>query len=366
MAADLSSGKVVLKRDDRLGFLPALLRELEVPESSQMLVYSKTSLQRYHISSRTPRAIFFNDRVYVAWIPSAPLLEILSVDSRFGSVLYTLDQAPSPSSPRLVRDNRCLECHISTRTLDIPGTLVRSFKTSPSGEVDLLSGGQAITHDTPLEERWGGWFVTDARGRLITPAALAAGPSPTLPSVPPELDPSFTLAGYPRATSDVVALLVLEHQAHMQNLITRLHYEGTALERRHGELKSLDPLCDIFLRYLLFAEEAPLPGDLYGGAGGDFAREFEARGPKDPQGRSLRQLDLHARLFKYPCSYLIQSDAFHRLPLDLKRHLYRKLWNVLTGERADAAFARLTPEVRRQVLDILIATQPGLPAYWKL
>ncbi|HAM73168.1 MAG TPA: hypothetical protein DCM86_16145 [Verrucomicrobiales bacterium] len=362
----IASGRLRLERDPRQGYLPALLRELSIPPESQVLVYSKTSLQRYHISGKTPRAIFFNDQAYVAWIPGAPLLEVLSIDPVLGCILHTFDQSAAEALPP-VRDNRCLECHVSTRTLDIPGTLVRSFKTAPSGEIDLLSGGRSVTHDTPMEERWGGWFVTGENGKLISRATLLGEPLSGEITTPKEITPWFDPGSYPRATSDVVALMVLEHQAHMENLLIRLGYEARSLARLNSDLKPIEPLCQVFLRYLLFADEAPLPASLRGSGGTPFARRFATVGElRDRRGRSLRDLDLATRLFKHPCSYLIYSESFARLPAELRKHLYHQLWGVLSGENRDPAFARLTAEDRKAIIDILSETKLDLPAYWKL
>ncbi|MHC5544150.1 hypothetical protein ACYOEI_38475, partial [Singulisphaera rosea] len=97
----------------------------------------------------------------------------------------------------------------------------------------------------------------------------------------------------------------------------------------------------------------------------DFAREFAARGPRDPRGRSLREFDLERRLFKYPCSYLVYSEAFDALPGPAKTYLYTRLLDVLTGRDTSPAFARLSADDRRNTLEILLATKPGLPEAWQ-
>jgi hypothetical protein len=49
----------------------------------------------------------------------------------------------------------------------------------------------------------------------------------------------------------------------------------------------------------------------------------------------------------------------------MKTHLYHRLWDVLTGKDTDAAFHKWPAATRRAILEILIDTKPGLPAYWK-
>ncbi|MBI2947699.1 MAG: hypothetical protein HYY23_08625, partial [Verrucomicrobia bacterium] len=274
-------------------------------------------------------------------------------------------------APRLQRDNRCLECHVTPRTLDVPGPLIRSFQTSSEGEVNLLSGGSLVNHATPLHERWGGWFVTGTygdwphRGNKFNhvrpvPSVLEPAAAPDLT----ELSRSCDLSLYPRQSSDILALMIFEHQTHLQNLLTRLHYESEAALRQSGHVRSLSHLSEAFLRYLLFADEAPIPGSIEGDR--EFSKWFEAQGPKDKRGRSLRQLDLRTRLFKYPCSYLIYSEAFERLPYAMRQHLYHRLWAILTGEDRSAEYQKIPTESRRAIFEILAETKPNLPAYWNL
>src|SRR4051794_38450991 len=60
----LERGEVRLEFDNEHGYLPALLKYFGIPKSSQMLVFSKTSVQRAFITPATPRALYFNDDVY--------------------------------------------------------------------------------------------------------------------------------------------------------------------------------------------------------------------------------------------------------------------------------------------------------------
>lgn len=358
----LGDGRTTLEFEGESGYLRALLRELQVPATSQLLVASKTSPNKQRISPRNPRALFFNDAVAVAYVPGAEAIEIAAADPRLGIAFYTVQQT-SGVRANLVRDDRCLECHASTKTLGGPGWLVRSFLTHEDGEVDLLSGLN-VSHRTPIADRWGGYYVTGEtggqphRGNQFS-AVTRAGQAGSLT----DLRSLVELKKFPEPTSDVVALMVLEHQAHMVNLLTRLRLETEAL----GEKEPFDrasPASEEALRYLLFLDEAPLAAPIRGNS--KFAEQFAARGPADGRGRSLREFDLRTRLFKHPCSYMIYSPTFESLPLRARRHLQRRLWEVLSGEDASAPFNRLAPEARAAVREILVQTKKDLPAYWRL
>jgi hypothetical protein len=178
-----------------------------------------------------------------------------------------------------------------------------------------------------------------------------------------DLRPFLDVSRYLSPHSDIVALMVLEHQTHMHNFITRLGYEATLAVHQYGHVNYLKSATEAFLRYLLFTEEAALTEPVAGAS--DFSREFAAQGPRDRAGRSLREFDLRTRLFKYPCSYLIYSDGFDRLPDKMKERLYHRLWEILSGSDSGPDFQRLLPATRRAILEILVDTKPGLPAYWK-
>jgi hypothetical protein len=365
----ISQGDVKFIYDKQYGYLPSLLDALKIPRSSQMLVFSKTSFQRERISPHNPRALFFNDDAYIGFIPGAPMLEISVADPNLGGVFYTLDQDAN-AQPRFVRNDHCLECHASAKTMGVPGHLVRSFATDEDGVVDLNSGISLVNHRTPFAERWGGWYVTGQhgdqahRGNLIGKAAFARQErEPNYLGNLEDLKRFFDVTRYPGPHSDIVALMVLEHQAHMHNFLTRLHYEATLALQTYGHINYLKNVSEGFLRYLLFTEEAALTVAVKGSSG--FAKDFVAQGPRDKQGRSLRDFDLQTRLFKYPCSYLIYSEAFDQLPDQIRAHIYLRLWEILTGKNTKPEYERLTPETRRAILAILRDTKPGLPDYWK-
>ena len=365
----IDAGTARLESEGEHGYLRALLRELDVSTNSQMLVFSKTSFQRERIEPNTPRALYFNDDVYIGTIPGSPLLEISAVDPKLGGVFYTLEQN-STEKPRFVRTDQCLECHASAKTMGVPGHIVRSFATDAKGVVDLVTGTSLVNHRTPIEERWGGWYVTGQhgaqthRGNLIGKAAFERQQrEPNHAGNQTNLSRYFDTTAYPAPTSDIVALMVLEHQTHLHNFITRLNYEATIALKQYGHLRYLRSVTEGFLRYLLFTEEAPMAAPIRGSEA--FARAFTARGPKDKQGRSLRDFDLQTRLFKYPCSYLIYSDAFEALPAPMKERLYQRLHEIFTGKDTTPDFQNIPAESRRAMLEILADTKPGLPKYWR-
>jgi hypothetical protein len=382
LQARIDSGKTKLPFVEDHGYLPALLKELNVPRSSQVLVFSKTSFQRERITPKTPRALYFNDDVYVGFCLRGDVLEVSAVDTKLGTAFYTLDQQPE-GTPRFQRQHdNCLVCHASTATGGVPGHLLRSVFPDRLGLPILSAGSFRTDHSSPLKERWGGWYVTGIHGpqehmgnwvvenrRDPESEGNAKGQNVT------DLRSRFTVGNYLTPHSDIVALMVLEHQTECQNRIARaligtkqaLHYQET-LNRDLGEpadkkwestTRRIESAGEQLVKFLLFSGEAKLESPVSGTS--EFAREFAARGPFDTKGRSLRQFDLETRLFKYPCSYLIYSRAFVELPAEVKHYVFKRLTEVLSGRDASPAFAHVSPQDRAAVLEILRETVPGFP-----
>ena len=356
----LDRGQAELVRDDRYDYLLSVLTNLQVRPSSQMLVFSKTSFQRERIDPAHPRGIYFGDNVYVGFVPGSPLLEITEVDPKLGAVFYTLDQ--SQPKPRFTRTDQCLECHASARSMGVPGHLVRSFATDQRGVVDLSTGVSQVNHRTPLEERWGGWYVSGTHGKM-THRGNQFGRETNSAGNRTDLGKFFDPAPYPAPTSDIVALMVLEHQTHLHNFITRLNFESTLALKQYGHVRYLKSITEAFVKYLFFTEEAPLTSPVRGVS--DFTRDFPAAGPRDSRGRSLRDFDLQTRMFKYPCSYLIYSDAFAALPAPIREKIYERMLEILTGKVTGEDQQTLSRESRRAVLEILAETKSDLPKTWR-
>ena len=350
LQARLDQGSARLSFDKQFGYLPSVLKELRISASSQLLIFSKTSLQVALISPQTPHAVYFTDDVAVGFVPGTNLLELASVDPKEGVYFYTLNQQDTPA-PRFQSVIGCLNCHKTAATLNIQGWLTKSVSTDSSGVVDASSSVVNTSHETPFKKRWGGWYVTGTTGKEHQGNMLLHDPS-NLANMSGELDTGRFLTAY----SDVVALMVLEHQAHMLNLI--LHVTDVA-DSSPGKL---DHAVEELVEYMLFIREAQPSEPVQGTSG--FSAEFAQQGPRDKKGRSLRDFDLNARLFRYPCTYMIYSDAFDAIPASALRRVYRRLWEVLTGRDKSPRFAGIRAAKRKEVLEILRDTKHGLPDYW--
>ena len=373
LAGAIAAGAVTLDYDDRFGYLPSLLDRLDIRVDSQVLVFSKTSFQADKISPRHPRAIYFTDDVAVGVVHDAEVIELAAFDARHGAVFYTLDTGQS-GRPRFARPNGCLRCHQGAATLGVPGPYVGSVSTSATGRPDFRLGTVVTDHRTPFEERWGGWYVTGTHGALRHLGnALARDPTRgagivetanrNLTTLRRFVDPSTYLA----PTSDLIALMTLEHQTHMINLLTRASWEARIAEQ-DGQLDRTEAAArsggvDEIVRYMLFADEALLTNPIRGVS--SFTETFQARGPRDRRGRSLRDLDLGTRLFRYPLSYMVYSDLFDELPDPVLASVYERLFDVLTGDAATDRFDRLSGDDRQALLEILRETKAGLPGYWR-
>lgn len=363
----LEAGTERLEWNDRFGWLPAVMKSLAVPTHSQMLVFSKTSLQREHIHPQNPRALYFNEDTYLGFIPGAPVMELAEVDPRLGGVFYTLDQRKG-DRPVFKRVDNCIECHASARTMGVPGHLVRSFETDDTGTIDLSTGTDSVNDRTPFAERWGGWYVTgrhgsmEHRGNRMGSDFVKARKDPSLGGNRLRLDDLFPVGKYPAAGSDIVALMVFEHQAHLHNFIARLHYMAAQHLEAYGHVDYLNSPVETLVQALLLSGEFRLTSPVSGDP--EFVRSFEAAGRRDTKGRSLRQLDLQTRLFRIPCSFLIQSDAFRELPKPLKRRIYNRLGTVLTAPEPPSEYAHLSPTDRAAIREILAETLTDLPPGW--
>ncbi len=361
----LRQGRATLQFDDRSGYLGSVLDALQVPVESQVATFAKNSFQADLINRRNPRALYFSDDVAVGWVRGADVLEIAAHDPKQGGIFYTLDQKRT-SAPEFKREDGCLECHLSWDTLGVPGFFLMSTLTVPDDPHTYATGFSSDDRKN-FDMRWGGWYVTGDIGSLVhmgnVPVSTTDKPARAAARSLKLLGAEFDTAGFPATTSDVVALMVLDHQAHMMNLITRTGWEARLAQNGNvAQLTRVDEAAADLVDYLLFIYEAPLTSPVHGTSG--FAEKFAARGPFDSQGRSLRQLDLTRRLLKYPCSYMIYSDAFDAMPPLAKDAVYRRLWRVLSGAEHDDAYSHLSASDRTAILQILRATKKDLPKYF--
>ncbi|MDZ4802603.1 MAG: hypothetical protein SGI92_30960 [Bryobacteraceae bacterium] len=324
LARRIASGETRLTYDTTFGYLPSLLQALHVPESSQILVFSKTSFQAPRISPRMPRALYFNDEVSVGYVRGGDVLELAAVDPKLGVVFYTLDQERL-SRPKVDRQEQCLQCHAAGSTLGVPGLVIRSVYPDRHGMPIFHAGTFLSDHRSPLEQRWGGWYVSGSAGGAKHMGNTIDGQGRRDIT---DLKEYFDTGAYLRPSSDIVALMVVEHQTRMTNLITRVGWEtrmalhdrevmnkalgdapGTASESTDRRINNA---VEELVKYMLFTDETPLTAPVTGASG--FAEEYSKMGPRDKKGRSLRELDLKTRLLRYRCSPLIYSEAFRGLP----------------------------------------------------
>jgi hypothetical protein len=362
----LERGEARLDYHPARGYLDSLLVELDIDPSSQMLVFSQTSLQSRLIEPRTPRAIYFNDDVYVGFVQQGPI-EIASLDPSLGPVFYLLEQNRGEPPKFGAELGRCLSCHDSYSLTGggVPRFIVGSGYTGTTGMLVSHEGWILITDRTPLKSRWGGWYVTGQQGgqahlgNMIIKTLydfdrleeLRKGDLATL-------DGLLDVRPYLTNKSDVVALLVFQHQADVQNLITRLRYD--ALTPSADQAALVAETTERLLHAMLFVDAVEYTAPISGEPA--FVEQFARRAVRDPAGRSLRDFDLSRRLFRYPLSYVVYSQAFDALPADVKGTFYGRLDDVLTGRDTGEDFAHLNAADRTAIREILLATKPDFAA----
>ena len=367
LKAELESGNVRLDGAGEKECLLSLLKALNIPASSQMLIFSTTSLQLSLISPRNPRALYFNEDVYLGFIPGGKI-EIVSLDPQAGGVYYIFPIPRNGEAVRIERSTRCMNCHSREDTGYVPGLVVKSVVPGPTGG-SLQAFRQGLSgHGIPYAERFGGWYLTGKHG--ITEHwgnLIGRFQEGKLLKQPIEPGRYFSFDRYPVATSDVLAHLIHEHQVGFANRVieaayfTRQTVDTKALTAEQS--KALDTKAKELVRYLLFAEEPALPA---GGVEGDaaFKTDFLASRRAIPAGASLKDFDLKTRLFRYRCSYMIYSGVFQGLPDVLKQRVYQALRAALDPQAAGRDFAYLPATEKQAIRTILKGTLPGLPAGW--
>ena len=362
--ADLESGRVPLDQGSEKSFLISLLKVLGVSPHSQMLVFSTTSLQLSLISPSNPRALYFNDEIYLGYVPGGRL-EIVSLDPVLGGIYYLMD-FPSPSRPmKIERSERCMNCHAAEETGYVPGLVIKSVIPAPGGG-SLTSYRVGKTgHDIPLSQRFGGWHITgqpsftqhwgNLTGRSI---------SGRLETYPLTAGSRFDWARYAASTSDLLPQLLHEHQAGFANRVLEAGYRARlALHLNPNGFSpaqevELEEQSERVVRYLLFADEAPLPDSGIQDSP-DFRADFQKAARRaTSDGLSLRDLDLKTRLLRYRCSYMIYSPIFQELASPLRLKIYRALRRALSLSAPQAAYSYLLDDERRSILRILEATLP--------
>lgn len=382
----IDTTELSLTYDDQFGYLPSLLEALQIPFDSQLLVFSKTSFQNRRITPETPRAIYYNDDTYIGTVQRGEVIEVSTTDKNLGTVFYSLSQQKSDRVEFTRQTNNCLQCHASTLTRGIPGHVVRSVFPDSEGFPILKAGTHITTQSSPFEERWGGWYVTGDHGEALHMGNVIAKELDRDAEIDrnaganrAELDARVDRSKYLTPHSDIVSHMVLLHQTKMHNLMTQANFEtrfaltdqavmDKILERdpdgrTASTLRRIANVGNKLVDYMLFVDEAELESRVKGDS--TFGDTFPARGLSDSNGRTLRELDLETRLFRYPLSYLIYSEQFDALPPDALEFVYDRLWKVLSGEETDQRYAHLDVETRRAIVEIVLETKPMLPEYWK-
>ena len=365
--AALESGEIALDRGNEKAFVLSLLKALDVPVTSQMLVFSTTSLQLSLISPSNPRALYFNEDIYVGYVPRGRI-EIVSLDPELGGIYYLCD-IPNETRPfRAERSERCMNCHASDETRFVPGLVIKSVIPGPGGGSLTAYRTGETGHGIPFAERFGGWYVTGRHGITnhqgnLTGRMVAGEVTPI--SNPPGA--RFSYEKYPVATSDILPHLLHEHQAGFVNRVVEASYRArTALHASGGRLTAeqsaeLDEQARIVTRYLLFADEAPLPSSGVDGDAG-FKSDFLRTRRATKEGISLKDFDLRTRLFKYRCSYMIYSEVFTGLPSAMKERIYRRLSAALSWEKPDKEYDYMRREEKEAIRRILRATVADFPS----
>ena len=381
----IDNGDVKFEYDENLGYLPSLMKSLGIHKNTQTLVFSKTSLQLRRIMPERPRALYFNDDTYLGYVQYGDVLEISTTDPELGAMFYTLDQTPK-EKPQFVRDRgHCFQCHASNRTKGVPGHLVRSVYSNKHGQPEFGRGTYTNDHSTPFSKRFGGWYVTGKHGNMrhmgntLLESVKSLGLDREVGANITDLSPIVDTDPYLTNTSDIVALMVLQHQTQMHNYITLANLEtmsalnynkvmSAALERPADYIsgstkRRIRNAAEKLVKFMLFSEEFPLASPVSGTSG--FTEDFTKRGPKDSKGRSLFQLDLKTRMLKFPCSWLVYTNSFDKLPPLAFEAVANELYYALTYNSDDPDFAHLSRTDKQNIFEILTETKPNLAKIWK-
>jgi hypothetical protein len=375
----LASGAVKLSYAAPRGYLDSLLAALAIDPSSQSLVYSKTSLQTGSISAATPRALYFDTDTYVGYVQGSGNLELGTMDSELGQVFYTLPNRDHSAAQLERQTLTCLACHDTYEMMGggVPRFLLMSSYVSIHGDQLTHEDNILTTDETPLDSRWGGWYVTGQTGKQMHVGNILVKDVQELVKLDSvrrgnidSLDGLFDTKPYLMDKSDVVALLVLQHQVTVQNLLTRANFEARKALAAAGQKPGAMPKktraallgdLDDLAKAMLFGDAAPYSDTIRGNSGFDVW--FQKQGIKDSQGRSLRDLDLKTRLLRYPLSYLVYTPSFDELPDYARDYVFSRFALVLRGRDTSATYAFMSDADRRETLAILSATKPAFAQY---
>ena len=355
----VASKQVKLDNTNLRSLTQSVLKELGIPLSSQLLVFSGSASQGTKVNPRNPRALYFNDECYVGIVPGG-LLEMIGVDANAGSQLYTFKNVGRNTPPTATGDDTCLRCHGGLISGYAPGFFIRFTFPEMNGK---MTSARNITpgHQRPLDERFGGWFVTSSNGQSFPAAGqIMQNGLAVHTQIGEHYDPAIHLAG----SSDILAHLLHEHQIGFHNRLIKVLISARDNGQVEGEriVTSHEEDIDELVRYMLFQNEAKLPKQ---GIVGDaqYVEDFRRNRRPSRTGASLKDLELTTRLLKFRCSYMIYTRPWREMPFEIKAELLTRLHRAL--QNTNDALSQHLPEFERlQILHILRDTVPELPDDW--
>lgn len=363
-------GEVKLDTSNDKAFLSSLLEALHIPITSQIMVFSASSLQSEIINPRNPRALYFNEDTYVGWVPGG-LVEIIAADPEMGPMFYVFNRLrPGGPVPDVQRSTKCMNCHAGNATRRLPGLIAESLLVSRAGSSLETFRRDVQGHQIPLELRFGGWHLTGQHNLSHHKANVMGIPQNGKNELSPVEPGQYSdLSLHLLPTSDILPHLIHEHQMGFENRLVYAIYTMRQLKNDNKGLfgsaakAEIEERAQELARYITFADEAKFPGK---GITGDaaFTKDFLSDRRTTKAGLSLKDLDMKTRIFKHRCSYMLYTDTWKEAPKDLKERVYYHMALYLR-DQPDALHAHLAPGERVAIRSILKETMNDLPAWWR-
>jgi hypothetical protein len=366
----IQQGEVKIDTSNDKAFLKSMLDALSIPASSQIMVFSASSLQSEIINPGNPRALYFNEDTYIGWVPGG-LIEIIAADPEMGPMFYVYDRLrPGGAVPSVQRSTKCMNCHAGNATRRLPGLIAESLLVSRAGSSLETFRRDVQGHQIPLESRFGGWHLTgqhnisDHRANVM--GIPNAGKNTIVPVEPGQYS---DLSLHLLPTSDILPNLIHEHQIGFENRLVYAIYTLRQLKHENKGLMGAAAKAEIeeraeeMARYITFAEEAKFPAK---GITGDpaYAEDFLRDRKVTKAGISLKDLDMKTRMFKHRCSYMLYTDTWKEAPKELKDRVYYHMALYLR-DQPDAQHAHIPAAERMAIRSILKETMNDLPSWWR-
>lgn len=349
-----------LQFDSEKESLHNLLSDLNISIHSQTLVFSNTSLQLSRISQNNPRAIFFNDNLYLGYVPGG-FIEIIGIDAQIGAIPYVfkLPQKGDLQYPQIRRSTRCMRCHATKQTGGVPGLLLSSvIPAETGGSLDNLNPGKP-GHNLPYTRRFGGWFLTNQADNHNnwSNSIGVMNQKGQIKQKKIQL-PVYNISKYHLSNeSEMVTHLVMEHQIGFTNLCISAQYalrESRLSKNKSTKHQVEDYFVEQLLRYSLFVDEPNLsiPSDKETSR---FITYFEKSYPKKNPFNLFRKIELNTRLFKTRCSYMLGTPVFKALPDDFKNTFMISLREIVSKKNTELSFlgSHLEEDERERILHVL-------------